>query len=295
MKPSHTHPTDSAFHPEGRDTDHDFLFISLSDAAAELSRRRRDDALAALHDPFRFSLPANIAAHFTKPRAILFRQLASPTYETLEFLHLEERLNVEPLILEYLKDKFVGANNSYKHALGKMPIHSGMNKHGKDIIRYRTVIDFVQADGKPLLEIPTFTGEPLVVMHHRILGSLTGLDARVHCLDGSDWFADAHAHGRHFYEDVFALCVRDAILFENFHTTEHERTLVSEVVAPAYHETVRRFGVPPLIVRLIPRQEELSRHWDSYPAMAERFMHAEQKRKSRQARLVASLLKYVRR
>jgi hypothetical protein len=91
MKPSHDHPADLASHPDGRDTDHDFLFISLSDAAAELSRRRRDDALAARHDAFRISLPPNIAAHFTKPRAILFRQLASPTYETLEFLHLEER------------------------------------------------------------------------------------------------------------------------------------------------------------------------------------------------------------
>lgn len=275
---------------------HAYLFRKPREAYDELMRRRGDLSLRAQHRAFLLQLPRALRKKLSVPRAVLFRQVGTPTHETLEFLRIAESLKLKPLILEFHDDKFVGANNSYKRALGKLMVYCGKNRRGEEILRSHTVLDFVKYDGHPLKDVELFSGKRLVDVHHHLLRKVTGLNPSTHCLDGSEWFADAARHDQHYYERVFGLFLSDAILFENFHTSQHERELVKRVILPSFKKTFDEFGVTPLIVRLLPRDSERASYWDSYPKAVEKYVVAhvsESHRKSRS--LVSRILRYARR
>ena len=51
-----------------------------------------------------------------KKYAVLFRQIATPNYETKRFIALAKENNLCPVIFEYHNDKFT-SNNEFKHSL----------------------------------------------------------------------------------------------------------------------------------------------------------------------------------
>lgn len=245
---------------------HTPVFVDAGYAVAELGRRRSDAALAArthagMRDP-----SGEILARCTQPTAVLFRQLATPTHEILRFLDTVRVLGLRPLILEYSGDKFVGAGNPYKRSLGKMPLFGGVGSDGRDIVRFKTVVDFNAANGKALADIRlTDDSTSLIEFHHDLFKRVTGLSPQDACYDATAWF---HAHGgqaAQYYEPFLSFFVRDAILFENFMLNEHEELLTTQIVGPAFERVTERLGHYPLIVQLVPTADEQRPYWDEYP------------------------------
>lgn len=243
----------------------DELFTEEQRAVAELMRRRRDVALEQRVHTALGEAARPIIDRCAKPTAILFRQIASPTYEALRFLETAKRLGLQPLFLEYHGDKFVTARNPYKHHLGKMPIEQRRSRNGSMQIRYHTLLDFPAFEGDILADVRSLRGERLIDVHHRALTQVAQVDPETVCVDGTAWFATTGSSARAHYEGILPLFVRDAILFENYLPSGHEGLFVRENVLPAFRTVTHALGAPPLIVRLLPKEEETAEHWDIYP------------------------------
>lgn len=251
---------------------HDFLFRSLRDAQDELVKRRQDGALENATHALLSRHGAFMLKHFIEPRAVLFRQIATPTHETLRFLRYAKQIKLEPLILEYYGDKFVSARNRYKRSLGKLPIYQHVSANGEVAVKYHTILDFPAVEGRPFYSVKCKHGEPLISYHHRILNQVTQLPIESSCVDATPWFGRIGLAAEKYYEEVFTLFIRDGILFENYFVTPAERPFIESVIIPAYNAVSRRFGMSPLIVRLLPPREELKMFWDAYPKRVERLV-----------------------
>lgn len=121
------------------------IYTPLSVAREEILRRWNDKELRKKVEDF---LGGDLP-EFSKggPRAILSRDVMSPTKEFCYFLELAQQINLEPAFVEYLDGKFV-AKNCNKYYLGKMCFHDGMGKNGGDKIDNIKVINFNDQEGK---------------------------------------------------------------------------------------------------------------------------------------------------
>lgn len=249
------------------------LFTNAHEAVRILTQRQSDRVL-------REKTHALLGAHASrildmcnnKPIALLFRQVATPSRETALFLDTAQSLGLTPLILEYHDDKFVSAHNPYKRALGKLPIYYRAGKKGVMAIRYQNICNFAAMEGKPLGKVRCLNHDKLVSVHHELLKELTGYDAESLCVDGSSWFASMKNNARAHYEGVLPLFIRDAILFENYLTVDYEKTFVQNTVIPAFASVMNRLGQKPLIVRLLPQENEQDLRWDAYPEEVQSYI-----------------------
>lgn len=243
------------------------LFTIPREAQKELARRRKDAALVKkVHADFHPSIQP-ILAHFKEgPRALLFRQIATPAHEILRFIRMAKHVKLEPLILEYYEDKFVGAGNSYKRALGKLPVYQHVGADGRDNVRYVTIVDFNAYVGKSLSEVMCKTGEPLIQFHHQLFKKILSFDEDRECVDATTWFKALGGRAASYYDDFLSLFICDAILFEYFEPTPEEHAFSEQVMIPAFKRVTEKYGVHPLIVRLVPRNKESRRYWTAYPA-----------------------------
>ncbi|MBI4066018.1 hypothetical protein HY412_02420 [Candidatus Kaiserbacteria bacterium] len=241
------------------------LYTEPHIALWELKQRRED---VALKKSVRHNLGASadgILKKFSRPRAVLFRQVATPTHETLRFIKLAKHMNLKPLILEYHDDKFVSAENRSKRALGKMPIYQHTGSDGREMVKYETVCDFNVTTGKKFKDIVCLNGEKMISFHHRLFRTLTGLNPKTYAIDASGWFKSAGKKAELYYEHLLTLFIRDGILFENFMPLRSEGAFTKSIVVPAFEKLKSLYGVEPLIVRLAPEKEEMRQFWDSYP------------------------------
>lgn len=250
----------------------DDMFTPQAEALFELKRRRRDVSLRA---KVREALDPSAEAVIQKldvPRAMLFRQVASPTHELLRFLRIAKHTHLTPLFFEYYGDKFVSAENPYKRALGKMPIYQHTGIDGRDIVRYENVIDFNSSTGKPLDTIMCTNGLSLIDFHHGLIEKMTRLDVKSHSVDATTWFQGIGGHAGGYYEQFLSLFIRDAILFEQFEPTKAEQQFTHEIFIPAFKKVTSLYGLRPLIVRLVPQNKEGLSFWDSYPTEIEKYI-----------------------
>ncbi|OGG57833.1 hypothetical protein A2853_00475 [Candidatus Kaiserbacteria bacterium RIFCSPHIGHO2_01_FULL_55_17] len=245
------------------------MFTNQRSALSELMERRKDlslkrSVLQNLHPAGRTFLEK-----FTRPCAVLFRQVASPTNEILRFLRIAGHAGLMPIILEYYGDKFVSAGNIYKRSLGKMPIYRHTGMDGRDIVEFRTVVDFNSYVGKPLSSVRCKNGTPLIDFHHKLLTKIAKLNIGKHCVDATEWFQGSGGSAHEYYEQFLTLFVRDAILFEVVLPTASEEEFARNVIAPAFASVERTYGLKPLIVELIPKNKAMRIYWDSYPKEVE--------------------------
>lgn len=249
----------------------DHLFTSPEEAVHELLRRQKDADLEKAVRSF-LGNSYGIEKYISAPTSLLFRQVATPTHEMLRFLHMSETHKLKPLVLEYLDDKFVGAGNPYKRALGKLPIFQHTGSDGRDMVKYATVLDFNKFTGKKIREACCISGMTLAEFHHYLLEKITAQPLDTLCWDATPWF-ESHGHtAANYYEPFMSLLVRDCILFENYEITRHLMPFMHDVVIPAFERVESRFGVRPLIVRLLPKHEEERLYWNSYPKEIEPFL-----------------------
>lgn len=258
------------FKPPSRDPES--LFTEQRRAVKEISERRKNTRLKK--DVRDYLTPAGkvFADKITRPSALLFRQVGSPTNEILRFFRIAKHAGLYPILLEYHGDKFVSAGNSYKRSLGKMPLYKHTGLDGRDIVEYRTVVDFNSSVGKPLSSIICKDGKPLIEFHHKLLAKTAGIDVDKHCIDATDWFRECGGSAREYYEQFLSLFIRDGILFEVILPTASEEQFARSVMSPAFASIEDRFGQRPLIVELIPRVKSARTFWDAYPAEVARYL-----------------------
>jgi hypothetical protein len=241
------------------------LYTEPRIALWELKQRRQDASLKELVRRNLGESADGILKKFGQSRAVLFRQVATPTHETLRFVKLAKQMGLKPLIFEYHDDKFVSAENRSKRALGKMPIYQHTGSDGREMVEYETICDFNISTGKKFKDVVCLNGEKLVTFHHRVFRNLTGLNPKTYAIDASDWFKSAGKNAESYYEHLLAVFIRDGILFENFMPLRSESAFTKSVVIPAFRKLKGVYGVEPLIIRLAPEKEEMRQFWDAYP------------------------------
>ena len=200
----------------------------------------------------------------------LARHVATPNFETLRFIHLLEPLDLDIVISQDSKDRFVPAN-MLKKSLAKMPICTRIQQsEGRFNEQYQniSIIDFASAQGKPFTEIETLWGEPLIDFHNSLFVSFT--KSNVHIVDDAAWIDRNHRGNLlEHYKKFLALFLVHGILFEDYLVEdEEEEFFKTEILGPAFTFVEKTFGYRPLIVQLTPTSVESERFWLSYPKEA---------------------------
>jgi hypothetical protein len=249
-----------------REKFNDFVYTPLNEALINLAARKSDKKLLArTYSLFDLNLPDPFLSG--KPRAVLFRHVATPNYETRRFLNLlRDHPELEPLIFEVRNDKFT-SNNKLKHYLGRMGFYHGLNGKDESIISKKTIVDFASYDGKPINEVKTTWGQDLIDFHHGLFDNRIHIEKSIYNL--SDHLPDAKGDdlkAPQYYRHVLTLATSHAILFENFLLEDKEELhFIKSVFLPIFIETYAITGYKPLIVPLEPTDIEGEDFWLCHP------------------------------
>ncbi len=240
----------------------DDIYTSLEEAKEEIQRRWNDKGLEKKVEKY---LKGKIPKPFLKePKGICTSHVASPNWFLFNFYIKTKEAGLKPVVFEYLDDMFVTTNYD-KASLGKMVFYHGKDVHGDMLTTSKHVIDLSgKNEKKKIRDICTLWDENLVDFHHRATDEFyEGIEV----FDGSEWYHDMGRKPIDYYKYVLALYIRNGILFENFLLNSNiERKFIHDVLIPAFEFVKKEFGLKPLIVPLIPRNEEETRYWWCYPA-----------------------------
>ena len=199
-----------------------------------------------------------------KPLAIFHRQVATPNYETLRFLSIASGFGLEPLILEYHDDLHSMAN-VFKKSLVRLPVIRKISLRGCLNYKNEWVIPHTLINKRLRLnDITTCTGQSLPELHKDLFRAVN-FSSLANSLDLSSWYRSAGGKAEIYYSPFLSLFVAHAILFESFSYSREEIEFTEKIVQPAIDESVRSFGVAPLIVPLNPTGIEDAQFWTCYP------------------------------
>lgn len=248
------------------------LYTSIEEAREEIWRRWNDEELKKKVLEY---LGGDVPEFFLKsPMSVLARNIATPMNETVRFLEVSTDLGVSPIVLEYAKDTFT-TENLAKYYLGKIMFSFGKSLRGEKREMSYDIVDFAKAQEKPLDSIPTAYGENLLNLHHQFF-SYSGLDGKIQTFDMSEWCKRrGKGSAEYFYEDFLSLFVCFGVLCENFLLDGSERKLTINVVFPSFRKVCDRFGVKPLVIRLIPKEKESDEGFWCHPKYLKKFLKSE--------------------
>lgn len=241
------------------------IYTPLAEAEKEIWRRWNDKDLRKKVEEY---LNGNVPEFLKdKPKLYFARQVITPNFELLHFLKVAGHLDMDFVLPEYSGDKFSTKNGS-KYHLGKLYFHNGKGKNGGDKLGTVKVIDFDSAEGKKLNKIKTLWQEDLMDFHHRILFSFVP-EIKSKMFDISEWKKCTGAALEEFYPNFLALFLCNGILFENFLINKEEKFFTENIVLPNIKKIEKKFGLKPLIVKLLPPKNEDSACWFHYPGFIE--------------------------
>jgi hypothetical protein len=238
-----------------------YVYTPWSEAITELDRRKND---VAIEEFVSSTIPHGLPVVSEKPLMVLFRNIATPNYETIRFIISSDVLSeCEPIIFEHTHDIFADINE-LKRALAKLCFYKGFNKLKQPMVEYRSIVDITTSNSKPLDSITTHWGESLVEFHHALLHAF--YPKKVKHINISPWLATSGSHAQEYYKSFLTLFLKHGVLFENFmiHTAE-ERRFSEMVILPLIIEIEEKTGKKPLIVALEPTEIEGDHFWLSYP------------------------------
>lgn len=240
-----------------------FVYTPIDEAVAELDRRRKDvNLVKKVNDFLDWDIPEPLR---NGPRAVLFRQLATPNYEVRRFLNIVRLVDsLPPLFWEYYNDKFT-SNNEWKRSLGKLFFFGGVGKMGGSKIENINVIEFNKYVGKKISEVRTLWNQSLVEFHHKLFDETCKSFINNEFYDASDWFSKNGEVAKNYYVPFMSLFVQNAILFENFILDVKERTFTRDIFLPAFIKIFQETGYKPLIVALEPTELEDDVFWLCHP------------------------------
>jgi len=235
------------------------IYTPLSVAKKEIWRRWNDKALRKKVEDF---LGNDIPEVFKDgPKAVLGRHVVSPNKEFFYFLDLIKEINLNPICLEHLQDKFVAKNKS-KYHLSNLFFYNGQGKKHGDRISSVKIIDFKGAEGKLLSNVKTLWGENLVDFHHKLLGNF---QTSFKYSSMSDWFKKRGLKADNFYVYYLALFITHGILFDNYLQHKDEGNFTKNILLPNFKKIYEIFNLKPLIVPLEPIGNTEYLYWYCYP------------------------------
>lgn len=238
------------------------MYTSIQKAKKEVWKRWNDADLRRRVQEYVGEMPGALLA---EPRAVVFRQVATPNFEFHRFSEVAQESALKALCLEYKLDKFC-TRNPDKVLLGKMFFHNGSGKNiGEKVIREK-VIDFATDNMKTFKEMKTIWEEGFISFHHRIMPRSL---QHVEQCDNTSWFRKMGPKPSDYYHRFLAFFISHGILFENFLYEGDEGKFTREIVWPAIQKVTDYFGLKPLIVRLRPEESEADPYWCWYPGHLE--------------------------
>lgn len=248
------------------------LYTPQEEVIAELHRRRAlitdDSKLLEIIKP-----TPSIQRLIDEPHLVLFRQVATPLHETLRVIEIAKELGLKLCIVEYYKDKMVGAQNHYKHGLAMLPIYESVDRRGNDIFHRRTVADINLNSGRQIAESVTLKGESLVEFHHKLFQYITGVDINGVSVDISDWLSQFDSSPNDYYEAFFTLFIKHSVQAEVFLVGNSDRgSFTTRVIEPAFEKVKKRNVFGPLILNYQPPNEQDRIYWDCYPSETDDFL-----------------------
>lgn len=236
------------------------VYTPMSEALQLLEKRRKDPELAAKVEKL---LKGDIPECFKKDKksAVLFRQIATPNYETKRFMFLAKENGLRPIIFEYYDDRFA-SNNEFKHSLGQLFIQKKCSQAGEYNFEKVTIVDFNSYNGKKLKDVKTLWQEPLVDFHKKLFTGHYHNINNIILYEASDWFKKNGGKAADYYTNFFLLFTCFGILFENFLMLKNsEGDFTKNTVLPAIEKVMNLVGVKPLIVPLEPLNLETDNFW----------------------------------
>jgi len=241
------------------------VYTPLSEAIKILEERQKDPILKAkIEKLLNGDIPEplkQIGRH-----GVLFRQIATPNFETKWFIELTKDYNIETNFFEFNSDKFT-SNNYFKRSLGQLRIHKNkVNKNGNNIEEKIIIIDFNKNNGKKLKDIKTFWSESLIDFHRKLFLILDYNIKTFYFWDASKWFKENGGNAVNYYTNMLLLFMYHGILFENFLFTESEGEFTKNILLPSFEKVYSLTELKPLIVPIPPMDEEIEEdmHWHSF-------------------------------
>ena len=246
-----------------------FVYTPLSEALRLLDERQKDPVLMAkVEKLLKGDIPEVLK---NKKCGVLGRQIATPNFDTQNFIKLTKQNNLKTVLFEYSEDKFT-SKNIFKHSLGQIRVHNGLNKKGDYLVEKINIIDLVKYDGKKLQEIITFWGEPLIDFHRKLFTHYK-LPSDIVFYDVSKWYNRNGGDALRYYVNYLLLFVAHGILFENFLTSkDSEGDFTKKVLLPTVEKIINLTGVKPLIVPMEPMDIENEEYWISHPSQVKKII-----------------------
>lgn len=237
------------------------IYTPLSIAKKEIWNRWNDKELRNRVEDYFAEVPEVFKDN---PKAVLFRNVATPNFEAKLFLDLASCVDLKPAYIEFTKDKFCTRNQD-KLTLGKMVFFCGKDKKGGNIINHENIIDIKNDDNKHFDEIETHWGENFIDFHHRMFAAF--INSEIETFDISQFKANGES-AFDVYVKVLSFFVCHGVLFENYieKDNHYEKRFTNEVVLPAIAKVESIFGLKPLIIPLLPIREEANQEWMWYPS-----------------------------
>jgi hypothetical protein len=238
------------------------FYIKESDIHRELDKRQSDKNLIKKIEEYLGTTLPEPFDNENKNFAVLFRHIFTPDYEIEKFLEKAHNLNLEPVLIEYLDDKFVPENDD-KRALAKLLFFRGIFKDGEIKFDVFKIVDFDFYKGKKISDIKTFWSESLSDFHHRIL-SYYHPDIIKNIFDYSNWFHENGGLAQKYYYNFLVLFLRNAVLFDNFRYEGKEGEFCKNVFEPALKYVKEKFNLSPLITPIQSVEDENNPKWWGY-------------------------------
>lgn len=198
-----------------------------------------------------------------QPIALLFRQIATPSFEMFSFIRKSRRLGLEPVVIQHRHDNF-SVHNSYKRSLAIMPIALGKNRHKEIVWRRQKLLLLDDIESQKLNSIILPSGESLVGYHNRHLyGAFGSYAPRI--VDLSEIIPSAQCGAKVYYRDLLCLLTGNVVLFEDFVVDGQTSLFFSSTVLPAYESASKIMCGRPQIARLAFGRRASSPIWNYYP------------------------------
>lgn len=239
------------------------IYTPLSVAKEEIWRRWNDTALKRKVENF---LGGDVPDFLkSKPKAIMVRYIASPWIEFFNFIDLAKLADLDVVLAEYSRDKFV-ARNPDKYNLCKMFFHDLSGEHEDGCVSKLSLIDFNKYEGKTFDNIKTIWGGGLIDFHHELINEVAS-EFSNSVVDISEWFDRNRDKERneYYYVKYLSLFLCHGVLFENFLLNKYENGFTKNKVLPSFYKLEKKFGIKPLIVPIESFDEENQAHWWHYP------------------------------
>ena len=244
------------------ETSSDWMYTPDSDVSAHLHGPQSGRLVA---EAVQFARPSEgLVRSLRSSPLVLWRAVLTPNHELVRFLSLARTMGRPPLVWETPSDWFTPAVNPSKRALAKLAIGVGPDRHGAPRVRHCKDASLWEPGRHRIADVRCFDGRSLICIHHDLSRQIVG-EAVLTWPDGVGGPSNTEGP-RATYERAFALFTCMGALAESFVWEGSEKTFTEEVVLPAFEATVRRFGVKPRIVRLLPIGTETDPLWESYPA-----------------------------